>query len=84
MAWDLCAQCDICQGKVDTYGFCHWHKKQGCSHSDCAHYIPLQADLCCEKSSDDFTLLSRESFESWIQVIKIKLLLEVYGSITCL
>ena len=82
MAWDLCAQCNRCQEEVDT--FCHWHKRRKCSHSDCAHHIPLQADLCCEIASDDNTLLSPESFESWIQVIEIKLLLEVYGSITCL
>ena len=73
MSWDLCARCDLCRGKVDAHGLCHWHKKPECSHADCAHYIPLETSpLCCNAVNGDCCLLPQDSFQPWIQVNEVE------------
>ena len=73
MSWDLCARCDLCPGKVDENGLCHWHKKTECSHADCAHYISLErSPLCCRYVVGDCCLLPQDSFQPWIQVNEVE------------
>lgn len=44
VSWQLCGQCTLpCLRKAlnTRTGKCLWHSEQGCSHDDCAHYIPV-------------------------------------------
>ena len=70
VSWELCAQCRLCAGNVDSNtGRCIWHDRTGCSHDDCAHYIALKnRPYHCPDAMSHDTFLPEEKYEHWVQV----------------
>ena len=67
-----CSLCDLCPDKCrDRSNICILHKKEGCSHFDCGHYIPLgSSGLSCEHSVYAVPDYPREKLDPWVQVRK--------------
>ena len=80
VSWDLCVQCRLCPGKVDSStGNCIWHDTKGCLHDDCAHYIPLKSHkFYCPDAKGDESFLLEENFEPWVQVRRVFLAFVAY------
>lgn len=70
VSWDLCAQCRLCAGKVDSNTRrCIWHNRERCSHDDCAHYIALKSSqYFCPHAKSGHAFLPKERYEHWLQV----------------
>lgn len=70
VSWDLCAQCRLCAGKVDSNTRrCIWHNRERCSHDDCAHYIALKSSqYFCPHAKSRHAFLPKERYEHWLQV----------------
>lgn len=70
LSWELCVQCRLCAGKVDSNtGNCVWHDTNGCVHDDCAHYMSLKSyPLHCPDAKGQDPFLPEENFQPWIQV----------------
>lgn len=70
VSWDLCAQCRLCAGKVDSNTRrCIWHNTERCSHDDCAHYIALKSSqYFCPHAKSGHAFLPKERYEHWLQV----------------
>lgn len=66
VSWEICGRCKLCPGKVDREtGKCFRHQKQGCSHDDCAHYVPVSCSpFCCKDARGPDLRIGR----TWIQV----------------
>jgi len=64
MTEKLCACCTVCLGKNPKP--CIPHGKKECRHHDCAHYIPLNAKLCCKPGRP----LPKEPLQPWIEALK--------------
>ncbi|XP_022809479.1 uncharacterized protein LOC111346462, partial [Stylophora pistillata] len=73
VSWDLFLQCTLCKPcpakcRKETK-ICVWHKKQGCCHSDCGHYIPLEGYTeSCRHSARKAPSFCQEKLNPWIQV----------------
>ena len=69
-----CTLCKPCPDKFrDGTNICLLHKKEGCFHFDCGHYIPLRSfSPSCEHSVDDVPDYPAEKLDPWVQVRKKK------------
>ena len=69
-----CPLCEPCPDKCrDGTNICLLHKKEGCFHFDCGHYIPLRSfSPSCEHCVDDVPDYPAEKLDPWVQVRKKK------------
>ena len=77
-----CQLCEPCPDKCpEESNICILHKKEGCSHFDCGHYIPLKSrGLSCEHSVDAVPYPA-EKLDPWFQVRKKNLAQFTYSEL---
>ena len=65
-----CQLCEPCPDKCpDETNICILHKKEGCSHFDCGHYIPLRSfGLSRKHSVHAVPYYHAEKLDPWFQV----------------